>query len=182
VDGNTACFPPRRQPSRWELPLPGAPAFSLRDAGPDDVPYLRNLYAASRADELAPVPWPEAAKRAFCDSQFDLQHRHYVAQFATGDFLVVLHGDAQAGRLYLHEGASELRIVDILLEESVRGRGVGSALLRHLQQQVRERHLDALALQVLITNQAARRLYERHGFVLEGDETAMHLEMYWRPS
>nr|WP_193570496.1 GNAT family N-acetyltransferase [Luteibacter yeojuensis] len=153
----------------------------MRDAGPDDVRYLRDLYAASRAEELAPIPWPAAAKRSFCDSQFDLQHRHYVAQFATGDFLVVLHGDAAVGRLYLHESPGELRIVDILLDETVRGKGVGSALLRRLQQEVRERQLATLALQVLVTNQAARRLYERHGFMLEGDETAMHLEMRWRP-
>lgn len=145
------------------------------------MPYLRQLYAASRAAELAQVPWPESARRAFCDSQFDLQHRHYVTQFATGDFLVVLHGDAAVGRLYLHESASELRIVDILLDETVRGRGLGSTLLCRLQQEVRERGLAALALQVLITNPAARRLYERLGFVLEGDETAMHLEMRWRP-
>ena len=145
------------------------------------MPYLRQLYAASRADELAQVPWPEATLRAFCDSQFDLQHRHYIAQFATGDFLVVLHGDAAVGRLYLHESASELRIVDILLDETVRGRGLGSALLLRLQQEVRERGLASLALQVLITNPAARRLYERHGFVLEGDDTAMHLEMRWQP-
>jgi len=157
------------------------PAFALRDAGPHDLPYLRDLYAASRAEELAPVPWHDAAKRAFCDSQFDLQHRHYVAQFATGDFLVVTHGDATVGRLYLHESESELRIVDILLDDAVRGRGLGSTLLRRLQEDVRERGLATLALQVLVTNLTARRLYERLGFVLEGDENAMHLEMCWRP-
>jgi RimJ/RimL family protein N-acetyltransferase len=155
--------------------------LSLRGAGPDDLPYLRRLYASSRGPELASIPWSETAKRAFCDSQFDLQHRHYVTQFPTGNFLIVLHDDVPAGRLYLHESAAELRIVDILLDETVRGRGLGSALLDRIQHEVCERRLPAVALQVLIDNHAARRLYERRGFVVEGDETAMHLDMRWRP-
>jgi RimJ/RimL family protein N-acetyltransferase len=145
------------------------------------MPYLRQLYASSRAPELALMPWPNATKQAFCDSQFDLQHRHYVTHFAAADFLIVLHAGAPAGRLYVHEADDELCIVDILLDEAERGQGHGSALLRRLQQEVREKALNALSLQVLITNQAARRLYERLGFVLEGDEGAMHLLMRWRP-
>jgi RimJ/RimL family protein N-acetyltransferase len=167
---------------RWEAPLQGAPTLSLRDAEPGDLPYLRQLYALSRAPELALMPWPDAVKQAFCDSQFDLQHRHYVTYFTTADFLIVLHDGAPAGRLYVHETDGELCLVDILLDETMRGQGHGSALLRRLQQEVREKALSALRLQVLITNQAARRLYEKLGFVLEGDEGAMHLAMRWRPS
>jgi RimJ/RimL family protein N-acetyltransferase len=174
-------FPPRRLPLRWEAPLLGAPTLSLRDAEPGDMPYLRQLYASSRAPELALMPWPDAAKQAFCDSQFDLQHRHYVTHFTTADFLIVLHAGVPAGRLYLHEADEELCIVDILLDEAMRGQGHGSALLRRMQQEVQEKMLRAVKLQVLITNQAARRLYERLGFVLEGDENAMHLPMRWRP-
>lgn len=174
-------FPPRHLPLRWEAPLRGAPTLSLRDAEPGDISYLRQLYASSRASELALMSWPDAAKQAFCDSQFDLQHRHYVAHFATADFLVVLHAGVPAGRLYVHEADNELCIVDILLDEAMRGQGHGSALLRRLQQEVRDKALSALRLQVLITNQAARRLYEQLGFVLEGDEGAMHLAMRWRP-
>jgi len=127
------------------------------------------------------MPWPDTAKQAFCDSQFELQHRHYVTHFATADFLIVLHAGVPAGRLYVHEAGDELCLVDILLDEAMRGQGYGSALLRRLQQEVREKALSAMSLQVLITNQAARRLYERLGFVLEGDEGAMHLPMRWRP-
>jgi ribosomal protein S18 acetylase RimI-like enzyme len=175
------CFPPRRQPSRWEAPIQGAPAVALRDADSADLPFLRRLYASSRAAELAAIPWPESARQAFCDSQFDLQHQHYVTHFVSADFLIVLQGHVQIGRLYLHEADRILTIVDILLDDAVRGQGLGSALLRRLQQEVRERAFDALTLQVLITNHAARRLYERHGFVVESDDAAMRLGMRWRP-
>jgi len=174
-------FPPRRQPSWWEIPLRDEPSLSLRDAGPDDLPFLRRLYASSRAAELAGIPWPEAARQTFCDSQFDLQHHHYVTNFATGDFMIVLQDNRPVGRLYLHEAERVLSIIDILLDESVRGQGLGSALLRRLQQEVSERALDALTLQVLVTNEAARRLYERHGFVIDGDDGAMRLALRWSP-
>lgn len=39
----------------------------LRAANADDLPWLRALYASTRSDELAAVPWPESAKRAFLD-------------------------------------------------------------------------------------------------------------------
>ena len=174
-------FPPRRQPSRWEGPFHGAPTLSLRDADSSDLPFLRRLYASSRAIELAAIPWPDATRQTFCDSQFDLQHHHYVTNFATANFLIVLQENKPVGRLYLREAEHALSIVDILLDEAVRGRGLGSALLRRLQQEVREKALDALTLQVLITNHAARRLYERHGFVVESDDAAMRLGMRWRP-
>ena len=174
-------FPPRRQPSRWEVPLRGATALSLRDADSSDLPFLRRLYASSRAAELAAIPWPETAKQAFCDSQFDLQHHHYVTHFVTADFLIVLQDNVPIGRLYLHEADQVLTIVDILLDEAVRNQGLGSALLHRLQQEVREKALDELTLQVLITNHAAHRLYERHGFVVEGEDAAMRLGMRWRP-
>lgn len=181
MHAETLHFPPRRWPSRWEVPICEVRAISLRDATSDDLPFLRRLYASSRAAELAAIPWPEAARQTFCNSQFDLQHHHYVTNFATADFLIVLQNDVPVGRLYLHEANQALSIVDILLDETVRGRGLGSALLRRLQQDVRERALDALTLQVLITNHAARRFYERHGFVVESDDAAMRLGMRWRP-
>jgi RimJ/RimL family protein N-acetyltransferase len=177
---NLPVFPPGREP-----PYPVAPqlddlGLGLRSADAADLPFLRNLYAASRGHELAGMPWPDATKRLFCDSQFDLQHRHYVVHYQSADFLIVLHRNEPIGRLYLHEAAQQLCIVDILLDQAVQGRGLGSALLGWTQAIVRERGLAALALHVDVRNEAALRLYERHGFVAQTIEGA-HLRMNWHP-
>lgn len=124
------------------------------------------------------MPWPEAARRAFCDSQFALQHRHYVTQYPRGDFLIVQHDDSAIGRLYLCRQVNELWLIDILLDRTWHGRGLGSALLIWMQKLVASSGLNALRLHVLQQNNRARRLYERHGFLSEANEGA-HLLMVW---
>lgn len=124
------------------------------------------------------MPWPETAKRAFCDSQFALQHRHYVTQYPQGNFLVVQHDGTAIGRLYLCLQANELWLIDILLDHAWHGRGCGSALLTWTQELAASLRVDALRLHVLQRNHRARSLYERHGFLPEANE-GVHLRMVW---
>ena len=161
---------------------PAWPTLSLRPANSGDLPYLRSLYAASRAAELASVPWTSAIKRMFCDSQFDLQHRHYVTHFQPADFHVVLVGDTPVGRLYLYwPEPTRLHVVDILLEEDFRGQGIGTALLRALQDNARREGMQALSLHVEIHNTGARALYEKLAFTIAGPISEMRLPMTWSP-
>lgn len=156
-------------------------SVTLRAAMSVDLPLLRALYAKSRESELAQMPWPPDAKQAFCDSQFDLQHRHYISQYPpAAAFLVILQKQQPIGRLYLHWSAGELRIVDILIATSARRQGIGSALLQGLQKAVSERGVATLSLHVEMHNSEAYRLYRRLGFS-EGDCRGGYLRMDWRP-
>lgn len=154
--------------------------LALRPATDEDLPFLRDLYAESRATELAAMPWPAQAKRAFCESQFVLQHRHYVAHYVPAAFLIVLHRGEAVGRLYLHAAAREMRIIDVLLAAAARGRGIGSALLRWVQAAAVRSGAEALSLHVMQTNRGAFELYRRLGFLECGAEDG-HLRMAWRP-
>lgn len=156
-------------------------AVSLRAAESGDLPSLRVLYAQSRETEVAQMPWPPEARQAFCDSQFDLQHRHYVSQYAPASaFLIVLQKQQMIGRLYLHWSADELRIVDILIASPSRRQGIGSALLGGLQKAVSEAGVATLSLHVGMHNSEAYRLYRRLGF-LEGECRGGYLRMDWQP-
>lgn len=155
------------------------PPLSLRAAGRQDLAHLHDWYAESREAELAAVPWPAAAKRAFCDSQFALQHRHYTGQYVPASFLVVLHAGEPVGRLYLHWNAEELRIIDLLLCARLRGHGIGTALLRWLRATLPAPL--ALTLQVETRNHDAGRLYRRLGFEVTG-ASGDRLRMAWRAS
>lgn len=174
-------FPANEFPAWLGTPGCAASGLALRPAGADDLPFLRDLYAASRAQELAGAPWPDDAKRAFCDSQFDLQHRHYLAHCTPGAFAIILRDDRAIGRLYLHWSASELHIVDLLLHTHARGQGVGSTLLRWLQSLTSFTATASLALHVEQHNEVAMRLYRRMGFTASGIYGS-HVRMAWSPS
>lgn len=174
----TLAFPPLR--AAW-LPAEadGLPAgLSWRDACHEDLPFFRRLYADVRADELAAVPWPEAVRQAFLDSQFALQHQHYTTHYQPADYLTIEDAGTPVGRLYLYRDEHEANVIDIALLRAARGRGIGSALLRLVQHTARRDGLGSVILHVEQRNAAARRLYERVGFVVEAD-TGSHLRMRW---
>jgi ribosomal protein S18 acetylase RimI-like enzyme len=174
-------FPASAQPAWLETSGLSQCGLGLKVAGASDLPFLRDLYAESRAAELACVPWPPAARRAFCDSQFTLQHRHYVAHCVPAVFLIVLAHDQPVGRIYLHWTSEDLHIVDVLLGIATRGRGIGSALLRWAQAITSGAAVDTLSLHVEQSNQGAYRLYSRLGFREEQSSHPAHRRMVWRP-
>jgi ribosomal protein S18 acetylase RimI-like enzyme len=145
--------------------------ISLRPATEADRALLLEVYAATRAEELAAVPWSAEEKRAFLQQQFDAQDKDYRARRQDAQFLVIEVDGAPAGRLYrsfLDESpARELRIIDIALLPEFRGRGIGSSLLADLMAEADAAGL-ILSLHVEKWN-PARRLYDRLGFEVTGE-------------
>jgi ribosomal protein S18 acetylase RimI-like enzyme len=134
----------------------------LRPIAPDDAELLFSIYASTRAEEIAQVPWSDSQQAAFLRQQFAAQDRYYREHYATERFQVVLADGAPAGRLYVERRPSELRIVDIALLPAFRGRGIGTALLRAV---LAEGNADGLPVTIHVECfNPARRLYERLGF------------------
>jgi len=93
------------------------------------MPFLYRLFASTRLD-VQMVDWSAAEKEQFLRMQFDAQHSHYQKYFATAQFSIILSGNGESiGRLYLHQGEDEFRIVDISLMPKHRRRGIGSAII-----------------------------------------------------
>lgn len=146
---------------------------TLRPATPDDRAFLREVYASTRDDELAPVPWDDATKQAFLDLQFEAQDREYRARHPHGRFLVIEVAGERAGRLYLSRMPEELRILDIALLGQFRGAGRGEALIRQVMAEA-----DELGVRVSLHVERwnpARRLYERLGFSVRGESDVYFL-------
>ncbi len=151
----------------------------LRALDGNDLPWLRELHAQTREEELASIPWPAEAKRAFLDQQFTAQHAHYLRHYAGADFLAIERDGRAIGRLYLVRDVPDHLIVDVSLFARDRNGGIGGALIGALQADAAARG-RGVGLHVLAGNHAARRLYERLGFVVQGDGDAVHLPMRWR--
>jgi RimJ/RimL family protein N-acetyltransferase len=146
----------------------------LRPVTDADRPFLLELYAGVRAPELALVPWDEATKRAFVAQQFAAQDAHYRAHYPGATLDVIEVGGAPAGRLYVHRGEHDVRIMDIALAPEHRGRGIGTALLRSL---IAEAGARTLSIHVEAGN-PSRRLYERLGFRPAGEHGVYVLLTY----
>jgi ribosomal protein S18 acetylase RimI-like enzyme len=141
---------------------------SLRPLGPGDRELVFRVYASTRAEELAVVPWGDAQKEAFLRAQFDAQNRWYCEHYVGASFDVVLVDDEPRGRLYVYRGTDEIRIVDIALLPEHRGNGVGTALLRELLSEA-DAAGKRLTIHVERFNRALR-LYERLGFAIAEDK------------
>lgn len=163
---------------------PGTPrhlherGYRLRPAVDADFPRLKRLYADTRAEEMAGVPWPAAARQAFLDQQFQLQHQHYLQHFAGADFLAIDHQGELQGRYYLLRAAPDHLLIDICLMAAHRGQGVGRALIEDALRDARSLR-RGVSLHVLRSNPRARRLYESLGFETCAS-TDTHHRMRWQ--
>jgi ribosomal protein S18 acetylase RimI-like enzyme len=144
-------------------PLRELPAgIELRPTQLADRDFLLQLYAGTRADEMAIVPWSEADKAAFIEQQFTAQDNAYRGTYPAGEFLVVVAGAKPIGRLYLARLEDELRVVDIVLEPAQRGQGAGSRLMEWL---IARADSDGLAVTLHVEYwNPAHAWYERLGF------------------
>jgi ribosomal protein S18 acetylase RimI-like enzyme len=146
--------------------------LELRPARPEDEAFLLAVYASTREEELAVVPWDAATKDAFLHMQFAAQNGYYRQQFPDATFDVVTVDGVPAGRLYVDWRDTEIRIIDIALLPEHRGRGIGTALLTSILDEA-ERTGKTVSIHVEREN-PARRLYERLGFV-EVAQQGVHL-------
>ncbi|MFJ3073667.1 MULTISPECIES: GNAT family N-acetyltransferase [Pseudomonas] len=137
-------------------------AVTLRALQTGDMPFIEQLYATSRAQEMAHSGWPAEQVAAFLSMQFNAQHTYYQAHFARAEFLIIEHQGLRIGRLYRHFGETCALLIDIALIPAFQKRGIGSALLEDLQRQADERELP-IELSVEPYNPALQ-LYQRFGF------------------
>ncbi|MDB5987706.1 MAG: family N-acetyltransferase [Nevskia sp.] len=153
-------------------------SFSLRPVDAVDLPFLFQLYASTRAEELAQIPWDAAQKQAFLQMQFDAQRRHYSSCFG-GDRhdLIVCEGHP-VGRFYVGRWSAEIRVIDISLLPEYRGHRIGAKLLTDLQL---EANLQSKRVSIHVGKfNRARHLYNRLGFVL-ASSGEVHDLMIWEP-
>jgi ribosomal protein S18 acetylase RimI-like enzyme len=154
------------------------PALSLRPIGPDDEAFLYLVYASTRAEELALVPWTDEEREAFLRQQFSAQHRHFREHYPGAVFQLILRDGAPVGRLYVDRSRDEIRVVDLALLPEHRGAGIGTSLLRDLLAEAAAAG-KPITLHVERFNPALR-LYWRLGFRQIADR-GVYLFLGWSP-
>jgi ribosomal protein S18 acetylase RimI-like enzyme len=143
-----------------------------------DQPFLKQVYASTRLEELAIVPWSEEQLQAFLEFQFNAQHTFYQNNFKQAHYWVIEQADVPVGRLYLDRRADEICIIDIALLPAYRDRGVGTAVLNTILAEAQAKN-QPVRIHVEPNNRALN-LYHRLGFRQIGDIGVYHL-MEWTP-
>lgn len=153
--------------------------LTLRPVSPDDEPFLLEVYASIRADELALVPWTDEQKQVFLLMQLKAQHEHYRSVYPGAAFQLILWGGMSVGRLYVARGEDEIRILDITLLPQYRNRGIGSALIEQL---IAEAVAPGKAVSIHVESfNPSLRLFQRLGFS-KREENGINFLMEWQRS
>ena len=147
----------------------------LRPVQTDDQEFLYQLYASTRAVEMAMWSWPEAQAMAFLQMQFRARELQYAAYPHAQD-QIILWNEQPAGRWLLARPAGEIRLVEIALLPAYQRRGIGTQILEALQNTAQTKQL-AIRLHVAYDN-PARLWYTRHGFAVLEDR-GTHWLMEW---
>ncbi|HKG46065.1 MAG TPA: GNAT family N-acetyltransferase [Pyrinomonadaceae bacterium] len=149
--------------------------LSLREATPEDEPFLFEVYASTRIEELAATGWNDEQKQAFIRMQFVARER---SQPRVDDRIILLNGQP-VGRVMVDRSEAAILLRDIAVLTEHRNAGIGSRLLQDLMKEAASAG-KPVQLHVVASSPAVR-LYERLGFSRSGEEAA-YLEMKWVPA
>lgn len=148
--------------------------INLREPTPEDQPFLLEVYASTRLDELEGLEWDENQKLTFIKMQFLARERTYPRV----DNRIIVFNGRDIGRILVDRTDTAISLTDIALLTDYRNAGIGTRLIQDLMTEASASG-KPLKLHVLETSPAVR-LYERLGFSRTGFEAA-YLEMTWLP-
>jgi ribosomal protein S18 acetylase RimI-like enzyme len=147
-----------------------------RPERPEDEPFLREVHAGTRQEELDAWGLPPEMRAAFLDLQFKAQRQGYRSQFPQAEFLIILLANQPVGRIVLNRTPDALSLIDIALLPEHRNHGIGTALIEKLQTEL---ITDQPLRLSMLKGQRAFRLYQRLGFTKTG-ESALSDHMEYR--
>lgn len=152
---------------------------SLRPARSEDAQFLKELFASTRAQELAYMPLDENQKDLFLSMQFHAQSQQYAARYPQAQHSIVLQNDTPIGRILIDRSQKEFTLVDVALLTEHRNNGIGTQLVQNL---LTEAGAEGKPVRLhVFTSNPAIHLYERMGFARTGGDQ-VYLEMLWSPA
>lgn len=153
-------------------------SITLRDENSQDAPFLLSLYATTRAQEMARVPWTLDQQQAFVKAQFEAQHSFYTQQYPSASYQVILQNGDPIGRLYILRQSELIRVLDITIVTEKRGKGIGSQLLKRVLDEGRQ---SQKPVQIYVEDfNPSLPLFEKLGFSPRADE-GFNFLLEWIP-
>jgi len=135
-------------------------SIGIRQAGVGDGPAIAEMIQelAAASGEVSPVT------AAYAEDYLRVAHSQVLLAEEAGQPVGLLTHSVRPN-LY-HAGPSAM-IEELVVRAGQRGRGVGSALITELLARLVQMGCTEASVTVMPDNEAAQRLYRRHGFVDE---------------
>jgi ribosomal protein S18 acetylase RimI-like enzyme len=159
-----------------EIPSP-AGLVRLRPERDDDRDFRYRLFCESRQPEFALV-FPPPVYHQVMAHQFQAQTVSYRNDFPRARFDIIELAGQPIGRIVVDRPGTVVYIVDQAIVPALRGRGIGSAIMRALMDEAGAAGLP-VRLMVASDSDASLRLYVRLGFV-PIRTVQFHTELEWR--
>lgn len=137
---------------------------TIREINHDDWPIWRSV----RLQALAESPAAFGSTLAEWIDATDDRWRDRIRDVTLN--LVALHDNHPIAQVSanLDEPASTVELTSMWVSPAARGTGVADTLINTITTWANDRHARHIVLSVKHTNHHARRLYERHHFVVDG--------------
>lgn len=153
--------------------------LAVRPALPQDEIFLYELYSAVRGPEFASAPIPAQQKEDLIRMQFRASMSAYAQMYPNSCCHVVLLDSKPVGRLWFAPGEGEFHLVDIAVHPELQSKGIGSVLIKRLQQEAARAGLPIRSC-VFRFNPGSVRFHQRNGFtIIREDQVNYYME--WRP-
>jgi ribosomal protein S18 acetylase RimI-like enzyme len=139
--------------------------YSLRQAFPSDLPFVTSLHHETLKEYIAPIwGWDEKQWDGFI-----------AAWFKPERVQIIVWDDVDVGILVVEQFDSHYLFESISVSPHLQNRGLGTTVIRDVIARADKLHLP-IKLDVLKSNILARRLYDRFGFTVIGENEA-HIQM-----
>lgn len=152
--------------------------IDLKPMTEDDLPFMLQVYSSTRENEMKRTGWDKNQTQEFLEMQFRLQHTHYQEYYPNAVFSVVTVNNEPVGRLYLHRGTRDIRIMDIALLKDFQGKKIGLKLMQNILEEGKEKNMP-VNLHVEHNNPAVE-FYKKLGFKII-EEKEVYYFMEWTP-
>ena len=133
-----------------QVPLLESLPFTLHLMRLDDLPAVMLIEQAAYS-----APWPESAYRQALSNDQAL-------------FMLLRHRDKIVGYSGIWQLADAIHIGTIVSHPALRRKGIGELLLVIILQQAQALPADVVTLEVRPSNEIAKSLYAKYGFVVVG--------------
>ncbi len=127
---------------------------------------MMNIVVRTMTQEDIPFA-VQLEKELFSDAWTELGLVNTLHYRPDTSFVAELDGE-DVGYLFFMAAADEGELLRIGVSPRHRRKGIGQALISHMDQYARENSIYAVWLEVRGSNEGARALYEKNGFILQG--------------